>query len=102
MMLFPGTKCIPTKRGYFTDEAFELYVDFLLDAQHGGIPDNGRWRILIVDGYGLHTMVPSVLEKLAKKKKCDMCFNAFRYISCSAASRRQLFQANSVFLVLVS
>ena len=37
LMLFPGTKCIPTKRGYFTDEAFELYVDFLLGAQHGGI-----------------------------------------------------------------
>ena len=67
LMLFPGTKCIPTKRGYFTDEAFELYVDFLLDAQHGGIPDDGRWRILIVDGYGSHTMVPSVLEKLRRR-----------------------------------
>ena len=56
VFLMPGTECIPTARGYYTDEAFETYIDFLLNNKEG-IPDDGRWRILTVDGYGSHTMV---------------------------------------------
>ena len=54
-------------RGYYTDECFEEYVDFLLDPARGGIPDDGRWRILVVDGYGSHTCVPSVLRKFQNR-----------------------------------
>ena len=66
--LMPNTECIGTANGYYTDEAFETYIDFLLDESKGGIPNDGRWRILIVDGYGSHTMVPSVLAKLTERK----------------------------------
>ena len=67
VLCFPHSVCIATKRGYFTDEAFEQYVDFLLDSSNDGIPNDGKWRILIVDGYGSHTMVPSVLQKLLNR-----------------------------------
>ena len=39
----------------------------MLDPARGGIPDDGRWRILVVDGYGSHTCVPSVLRKFQKR-----------------------------------
>jgi len=55
-------------RGYYTDECFEEYVDFLLDPQRGGLPDDGRWRILVVDGYGSFTCVPSVLRKFKERR----------------------------------
>ena len=64
----PGTECVSSANGYYTDECFEKYIDFLLDESKGGIPNDGRWRILIVDGYGSHTMVPSVLQKLSDRK----------------------------------
>ena len=63
----PGTECVTTPRGYYTDEGFESYIDFLLDSTKGGIPNDGVWRILVVDGYGSHTMVPSVLQKLRNR-----------------------------------
>ena len=66
--LMPGTECVSSANGYYTDECFEKYIDFLLDESKGGIPNDGRWRILIVDGYGSHTMVPSVLQKLSDRK----------------------------------
>ena len=68
MLLFPGTECSPSARGYFTDEGFEAYIDFLVDESKEGIPNDGRWRILVVDGYGSHTMVPTVLQKLLDRK----------------------------------
>ena len=68
VLLFPGTECSPSARGYFTDEGFEAYIDFLLDESKEGIPNDGRWRILVVDGYGSHTMVPTVLQKLLDRK----------------------------------
>ena len=57
-----------SERGYYTDRCFEEYVDFLLDPGRGGIPDDGRWRILVVDGYGSHTCVPSVLRKFQQRR----------------------------------
>ena len=48
-------------------QGFESYIDFLLDSTNGGIPNDGVWRILVVDGYGSHTMVPSVLQKLRNR-----------------------------------
>ena len=66
--LMEGTECVPTPSGYYTDEAFEMYIDFLLDEAKGGVPNDGRWRIMIVDGYGSHTMVPSALRKLRDRK----------------------------------
>ena len=68
VLLMPGTECVTTPRGYYTDEAFEQYIDFLLDSDKGGIPSDATWRILVVDGYGSHTMVPSVLQKLWDRK----------------------------------
>ena len=53
-----------SKHGYFTDEAFEQDNDFLLECSNDGIPNDGKWRILIVDGYGSHTTFPTVLQKL--------------------------------------
>ena len=43
--LMPGTEIVNTPRGYYTDEAFETYIDFLLDSSNGGISDDGVWRI---------------------------------------------------------
>ena len=57
-----------SERGYYTDDCFEKYVDFLLDESKGGIPNDGRWRILVVDGYGSHTLVPSVLKKFKDRR----------------------------------
>lgn len=66
-LLMEGTECVATANGYYTDEAFEKYIDFLLDESKGGIPDDGRWRVIVVDGYGSHTLVPSTLQKLLNR-----------------------------------
>ena len=57
-----------SERGYYTDECFETYVDFLLDETKGGIPNDGRWRIMVLDGYGSHTCIPSVLRKFKMRR----------------------------------
>ena len=59
---------ISSERGYYTDECFEKYVDFLLDESKGGIPNDGWWRVLVVDGYGSHTLVPTVLKKFKDRR----------------------------------
>ena len=73
VLLMPGTEIVNTPRGYYTDEAFETYIDFLLDSSKGGIPDDGVWRILVVDGYGSHTIVPSVLKKMLDRHIMCVC-----------------------------
>ena len=40
----------------------------MLDESKGGIPNDGRWRIMVVDGYGSHTCVPSVLRKFKERQ----------------------------------
>ena len=64
-----GTAYVMTEKGYFGDEAFEKYIKFLV-AQ---IPKDGRWRLLVLDGYGSHTMVPSVLDFLVANKIHAIC-----------------------------
>jgi hypothetical protein len=52
-----GCELIFTEKGYFDEEAFVKYVIFLLKQ----IPDDSKARILIMDGYGSHTMSSEVL-----------------------------------------
>ena len=33
-----GTECDPTPSGYYTDETFKMYIDFLLDEAKGAHP----------------------------------------------------------------
>ena len=58
-----------TEKGYFGDEAFDKYIKFLV-AQ---IPKDGKWRLLILNGYGSHTMVPSVLDYLVANQIHAIC-----------------------------
>jgi len=53
-----GTDYIMTKKGYFDDAGFFEYIKFLVMQ----IPKDGKWRVLIFDGYGAHTMVKSTLD----------------------------------------
>ena len=64
-----GTTYVMTEKGYFGDAAFEKYIKFLVSQ----IPKDGRWRLLIMDGYGSHTMVPSVLDYLFENKIHAIC-----------------------------
>ena len=64
-----GTAYVMTEKGYFTDTAFEKYIKFLVEE----IPKDGKWRLLIMDGYGSHTMVPSVLDYLVDHKIHAIC-----------------------------
>ena len=64
-----GTAYVMTEKGYFGDEAFDKYIKFLV-AQ---IPKDGKWRLLILDGYGSHTMVPSVLDYLVANQIHAIC-----------------------------
>jgi hypothetical protein len=59
-----GCKGVQNENGYYTDEAYEEYVDFLLPQ----ILDDGEWRLLVLDGFGSHTTVPSVLQKFRQRK----------------------------------
>jgi hypothetical protein len=70
LCFFPCAERVSSDHGYYTDECFEKYVDFLLDESKGGIPNDGHWRILVVDGYRSHTLVPSELQKF---KDPDCC-----------------------------
>ena len=83
VLLMPGTECVTTPRGYYTDEAFEQYIDFLLDSDKGGIPSDATWRILVVDGYGSHTMVPSVLQKLWDCKIMCLSMPSHTHMPCN-------------------
>ena len=60
---------IMTNRGYFDDEGFKQYIQFLV-AQ---VPDDGKWRLLVFDGYGSHTMVPLTLGILVANRIQAIC-----------------------------
>jgi len=48
-----GTDYIMTAKGYFDDSGFFEYIKFLVMQ----LPKDGKWRVLVFDGYGAHTMV---------------------------------------------
>ena len=54
----PFVEYVMTEKGYFDDEAFLAYIKFMV--KH--IPKDGRWRLLILDGYGAHTMSYETLQ----------------------------------------
>ena len=64
-----GVDYIMTNKGYFDDEGFKQYIQFLV-AQ---VPDDGKWRLLVFDGYGSHTMVPSTLDILVAHRVHAIC-----------------------------
>ena len=65
----PNVDYIMTDKGYFDDEAFLAYIKFMV--KH--IPKDGRWRLLILDGYGTHTMSYETLQVLVNNKTHAIC-----------------------------
>ena len=64
-----GCKIIFTEKGYFDDQAFLKYVKFLLEQ----IPDDGKARLLVLDGYGSHTLMPEVLKLFMNRNIHVIC-----------------------------
>ena len=64
-----GTDYIMTKKGYFDDDGFFEYIKFLVEQ----FPKDGKWRLLVFDGYGAHTMVKSTLDYLVENKVHAVC-----------------------------
>ena len=65
----PGTEYIMTPKGYFDDLGFFEYRKFLVRQ----LPKDGKWRVLIFDGYGAHTMVKSTLDYLVANRIHAVC-----------------------------
>ena len=65
----PGTQYIMTTKGYFDDLGFFEYIKFLVNQ----LPKDGKWRVLIFDGYGAHTMVKSTLDYLVENRIHAVC-----------------------------
>jgi len=70
-----------TEKGYFDEASFEKYINFLIDQLPPKEVDP-RWRLLIFDGYGPHTMVYST----AANQQDTCCVYAFSHISDSSAT----------------
>jgi len=68
----PGTEYIMTPKGYFDDLGFFEYIKFLVRQ----LPKDGKWRVLIFDGYGAHTMVKSTLDYLVANRIYACCMYA--------------------------
>lgn len=62
---------IMTEKGYFDEQGFEEYIKFLVSQ----LPpeDTERWKLLVLDGYGPHTMVPSVVDLLHEHSFHAVC-----------------------------
>lgn len=71
VQLPPNTNAghIASNAGYFDNDTFEEYIKFLLKR----IPDDGKWRVLVMDGYGSHTYVPSTLQMLRDRNIITVC-----------------------------
>ena len=65
----PGTDYIMTAKGYFDDSGFFEYIKFLVMQ----LPKDGKWRVLVFDGYGAHTMVKSTLDYLVAHRIHAVC-----------------------------
>ena len=68
-LLPDGATLVLNDKGYFDDAAFKEFVLFLLDQ----IPDDGKARLLIMDGYGSHTMCPSILNLFKERNVHCVC-----------------------------
>ena len=68
-LLPDGAALVLNDKGYFDDAAFKEFVLFLLLQ----IPDDGKARLLIMDGYGSHTMCPSILNLFKERNVHCVC-----------------------------
>ena len=59
-------------KGNMTTETFDLYVDFFLKQTEQERSD-GQWVLLLMDGYGPHTMNPQILKKMADNRVHALC-----------------------------
>ena len=67
-----GVQYIMTEKGYFDEASFEKYINFLIDQLPPKEVDP-RWRLLIFDGYGPHTMVYSTVKLLHDNRIHAVC-----------------------------
>ncbi len=60
------------RKGNMTTETFDQYIDFFLKHTEEE-RSNGQWVLLLMDGYGPHTMNPQVLQKMADNRVHAVC-----------------------------
>lgn len=67
-----GTEYVMTEKGYFDEPAFFAGIKFLVN-QLPTVEADPRWRLLVLDGYGPHTMMPEVLDYLFEHRIHSVC-----------------------------
>jgi hypothetical protein len=78
-----------------TAQVFFLYIKFLVKQ----MSKDGKWRVLVFDGYGAHTMVKSTVDYLIKSYTC--CLYAFPYITVFGATGCLLFWHREALVLVV-